>query len=108
VPVSLESNVEIWAAEVEAMPRADYYMEITSALVVRDVIQDALNAGAKLASEYRAKLRDADEAFWAQREELVAKFPDVFTPARQEAGPSSYWWWFLNEGPDARKRREAA
>lgn len=100
----LERSIDIWAAQVENISRYDYYMEVSNALVWRDGIQDALDAGETLTPEYRAKLREADEAFWAQREELVAKFPDVFSPARQEAGPPSYWWWFLNEGPQVRER----
>ena len=104
----LERSIDVWAAEVENISHYDDELEVSAALVRRDGIQDALNAGETLTPEYRAKLRDADEAFWAQREALVAKFPGVFTPARQEAGPPSYWWWFLNEGPDVRKRREAA
>ena len=109
MPVGLETKVEIWAAEVEALRRADYYMEVTNALVIRDGIQDALSAGGKLSPSHEALLRKADDKLLAQRERLVARFPEVFTPDRQEAGPRSHWWWFLNEGPQVReKAREAA
>lgn len=108
MPIDLESRIEIWAAEVDALPSADYYMEVTNALVIRDTIQDALNAGQKLSSSFEILLRKADDGLMAQREMLVARFPEVFWPDRQNAGPRSCWWWFLNEGPHVREEAERA
>ena len=104
----LEFDVRMWAAQAPMLSEYDEYLEVSGALVWRDEIQKALDAGEPLSSEYRAMLREADDKLMAQREELVSRFPYVFTPDRQEAGPHSYWWWFLNEGPQVREKAERA
>ena len=51
----LERSVDGWAAEVENISQYDDELEVSAALVRRDGIQDALNAGETLTPEYRAK-----------------------------------------------------
>jgi len=82
--------------------------DVIATLAERDGIQDEISAGTKLTSEQSETLKQADDVLLSQSRKVVAMHPDVFTPDRQNAGPRSYWWWFLNEGPQVREEAEAA
>ncbi len=104
----LEASLRLYAARVEVIAEEKEDDDVIATLAERDGIQDEINAGAKLTPDQMRILEQADDRLVSQARRVVAMHPDVFIPDRQEAGPRAYWWWFLNEGPDVRKRREAA
>jgi len=108
VSEKLEASIRLYAARVEVIGEEKEDDDVIATLAERDGIQDEIDAGAELTLEQRKALKQADDLLVSQARRVVAMHPDVFTPDRQDAGPPSYWWWFLNEGPDVRKRREAA
>lgn len=105
----LVASLRLYAARVKVIAQEEEDDDVIATLAERDGIQDDLDAGARLTVEQEAFLRQADDLLVSQARTLVDRHPDVFTPDRQNAGPRSYWWWFLNEGPQVReKAREAA
>ena len=82
------------------------WLEVENALLWRDEINEALQAGISLTNEQMAALRKADDLLLAQRDRLVRKFPQVFE--NTERISSRQWWWHLDKGPQVREEAERA
>jgi hypothetical protein len=74
---------------------ADYdtYYEVINALVVRDVIQQTIEAGQRPSPEAERLLAEADARVLADRFTIVERFPEVF----EDRAPRRYWWWHLDD-----------
>ena len=73
--------------------------DVWNALICRDLLEDSLE---QLSDEQQHRLMIADSRLVALHNRVGQVLPARVTH------PRSRWWWFLNEGPDVRKRREAA
>ena len=100
----LASRVALWAELVENMARYDEDTEVSTALVWRDEIHDALRMGALLPPPAAELLERADTRLLEMSEVLVHRFPEVF----EGRAPKEYWWWHLDGHPRTRQQTRTA
>jgi hypothetical protein len=109
VPDSLDFEVRVYAAMVDALALYHDELEIEGAFNWRDSIAERLKSGEQLSPESAALLKHADDQLMRQREMLVRRFAAVFDPERKATILQSLWWWHLDEGPQVRaEAREVA
>jgi len=98
--VMLAETIDQYEHLVHLLEDDEYYdASVPVILADREAIEDYWS---RLTAEQRARV-EAVDALLAQKHKIVAQMlPHPRHTDRRR------WWWFLNEGPDVRKRREAA
>ncbi|MBI2321236.1 MAG: hypothetical protein HYU88_03875 [Chloroflexi bacterium] len=101
----LERDVRVYAAAVDKLPLYTEWLEVSTALVHRDAIQEEIAAGKSLSPAAQKLLAEADDRLVANRHVLLKRFPEIF---EERGAPREYWWWHLEKGPQVREEALAA
>ncbi|MBI4505587.1 MAG: hypothetical protein HY691_08635 [Chloroflexi bacterium] len=99
----LASLIRLYDGMVEeGLPYYDEEVEVTNLFVTRELVEDALRAGAEVTAADRARLDAADAKLLRRRRRLLRRFPELFEDRPADV-PRVYWWWYLDEGPRVRE-----
>lgn len=102
MPNDLGSLIRLYAEMVENL--SDYLdeeAELVELFIRRELIEDALRAGAEFSTTERERLRAADATLVRRRRRILRRFPKLFAERSADV-PRLYWWWYLDEGPQVR------
>lgn len=89
----LALSLDMYVLMVPDLLRLQEDGEVVGALLWRDAVTEALEAGASLSPADLDRLRRADARLLAQRDALVARFPHAFTGR----APRAFWWWHFHD-----------
>ncbi|MBI4506261.1 MAG: hypothetical protein HY691_12055, partial [Chloroflexi bacterium] len=79
MPSDLASRIERFAEMAEDLEAyLDERAELVELFIRRELIEDALRAGAELAAADRARLDAADAKLLRRRRRLLRRFPELF------------------------------
>lgn len=104
MPIDLISLIDLYAWNVEeGLPYYDESDEVIEVFIRRELIEDALQAGATPPVAILKQLEAADKMLVRRRRRVVRRFPELFSERTPDL-PRCYWWWYLDEGPQVRER----
>ena len=88
---SLERDIAAYEAMIEALPSYAESEEVSALLVWREVLQDRIDTGERLAAPLATLLEAADQSLRDLLPDVANRFPDVF--ALEPVPPDRLWWW---------------
>ena len=102
----LSLALELYTNMTRELPHYSDWLEAENVLFWRDVIQESLDAGARLSVGAQSQLDEADDRLVAASDVIVRRFPEVYQDS--EPMPPRFWWWHLDKGPRVREEATEA
>ncbi|MBI4507129.1 MAG: hypothetical protein HY691_16485 [Chloroflexi bacterium] len=98
--------MDLYAEMVQSLPLYRDREEVINLFVMREFIEKKLDR-TPLAGAAIQQLERADTALTLHSTLLRQRFRDLFRSCRPSDVPRSYWWWYLDEGPQVREQARA-